>query len=124
MPMATNKYKHVNGGDMHRAFSNSTRQDKDKCTERNNVPTSLKETTSLRPSTSLTMRESGNNGLWLLQGDKAQRVIIGNIHGTSVSPDGCRVVFTHAKNVEEYLSTKKPYRTIKIINFCEGGEKQ
>jgi len=70
-----------------------------------------------------TPKDSGNRGLWLLQGEKAQRLIDGAIHGISVSPDGCKAAFTHARNSVEDLSRKKPFRTFKIINFCDGGTK-
>jgi hypothetical protein len=67
-----------------------------------------------------TATDPGDRGLWLLDGDKVLRLIVGAVHGISVSPDGCRVAFIHAKNTKEYLSWEKQYRTIKLINFCEG----
>ncbi|TAN41564.1 MAG: hypothetical protein EPN22_15040 [Nitrospirae bacterium] len=63
-------------------------------------------------------------GLYLMKGQKVEKVLLGSIHGVSISPDGCKAAFVHARNTEEYLSQKKPYRTVKTINFCEGGSKQ
>jgi len=70
-----------------------------------------------------TNTDPGDRGLWLMDGDKALRLIVGAIHGISVSPDGCHVAFIHARNSKEYFSQTKPYRTVKTINFCEGGGK-
>jgi len=60
-------------------------------------------------------------GLYFMKDQKVEKVFLGEIHGVSVSPDGCRTAFSHAKNTKEDLSQTKPYRTIKTINFCEGG---
>jgi hypothetical protein len=29
------------------------------------------------------------------------------------------VAFVHARSFKEYISEKKPFRTLKTINFCE-----
>ncbi len=63
--------------------------------------------------------DPGDNGLWLANGEKAIRLIVGAIHAVSVSPDGCRAAFIHARHSNEYFSQKNPYRTIKVINFCK-----
>ncbi len=68
----------------------------------------------------LTEKE-GTRGLYLIQGQQVQRLIIGTFGHVSVSPDGCKVAIIHARNIKENLSMKKPYRTLKYINFCQGG---
>lgn len=67
-----------------------------------------------------TSTDPGDHGLWLLQGENAERLIVGAIHGVSISPNGCKVAFIHARNSNEYFSQKKPYRTVKYIDFCKG----
>lgn len=71
---------------------------------------------------SRSMTNSGARGLYLVKGEKIQLILGGSIHGVSVSHDGCRVAFSHAKNTKEYYSQKKPNRTLKIINLCAGGK--
>jgi hypothetical protein len=66
------------------------------------------------------MRDTGARGLYLMRGGSVETVLTGEIHAVSVSPDGCNAAFIHAKNTKEYLSQKKPYRTVKSINFCKG----
>jgi len=68
----------------------------------------------------LTEKE-GTRGLYLIQGEQVQRLIVGLVGGIAVSSDGCKVAFIHARNIKEDLSTQKPYRTLKYINFCQGG---
>jgi len=63
---------------------------------------------------------SGSDGGYLIQENKVERILKSVAHEHTVSPDGCRVVFVHARNTEEYYSREKPYRTLKIINFCKG----
>lgn len=70
-----------------------------------------------------TMTDSGDHGLYFMQGDKVQRLIVGLVEGVRISPDGCKVAFVHARNAEEHDATTKPYRTVKIINFCQGDSK-
>lgn len=64
-----------------------------------------------------------DDGLLLLRGEKVTRLIVGIIEGVSISPDGCKAAFIHARNSNEYFSQKKPYRTVKFINFCKGENK-
>jgi hypothetical protein len=71
-----------------------------------------------------TETDPGDRGLYLINGEKVQRLIVGSIHGISISPDGCKVAFVHARNTKEYFSRVKPYRTLKVIDFCSGGDKQ
>lgn len=69
----------------------------------------------------ITEIDHGDRGLYLIQGEKVQRLTIGTIGKVSISPDGCSAVFGHAKSIKENLSTQKSFRTIKYINFCQGG---
>jgi hypothetical protein len=63
---------------------------------------------------------SGDRGLYLMQGNQVQRLIIGTHSQIVISPDGCKAAFSHASTVNQNLSRIKPYRTIKYINFCQG----
>lgn len=66
------------------------------------------------------MTNTGARGLYLIQGDNMQKILLGAIHAVSVSPDGCRTAFSYAKNTKEDVSRTKPYRTMQSINFCDG----
>jgi len=66
---------------------------------------------------------SDDRGLWLIDGEKSVRLIVGDMGSVAVSPGGCRAAFIHAKNIKEYFSQKNPYRTVKVIDFCEGENK-
>lgn len=67
-----------------------------------------------------TMTSTGPMGLYLMQGEKVDPVLLGMVAGVSVSPDGCNAAFVHARTIKEYLSCDKPHRTVKAINFCNG----
>jgi len=69
------------------------------------------------------LNDPGDNGLWLIRGERSDCLIVGAIHAVSVSPDGCRAAFIHSRTSNEYFSQKKPYRTVKVINFCKGENK-
>ncbi|TAN41565.1 MAG: hypothetical protein EPN22_15045 [Nitrospirae bacterium] len=71
----------------------------------------------------MSMTNTGARGLYRIKRDDMEKVLLGEIHGLSISPDGCRAAFSHARNTKEDLSLTKPYRTVKTINFCEGGNK-
>jgi hypothetical protein len=66
----------------------------------------------------------GARGLYLIKGDHMEKVLVGSISGVSISPNGCRAAFSYARNIKESLSRKKPYRTVRTINFCEGRKEQ
>lgn len=68
----------------------------------------------------LTEKEN-SRGLYLIQGGQVFRLKVGLVSGLHVSPDGCGAAFKQASNVEEDISITKPHRTIKYINFCQGG---
>ncbi|WP_156919633.1 hypothetical protein [Syntrophorhabdus aromaticivorans] len=71
-----------------------------------------------------TETDPGDRGLYLIRGEKVDRLIVGSVHEVSISPDGCKAAFIHARNTKEYFSRTKPCRTIKLINFCTGGNEQ
>lgn len=60
------------------------------------------------------------NALYSLEGEQLERLIAGSIERVTISPNGCKAAFIHARNAKESFSTKKPYRTVKLINFCQG----
>lgn len=66
----------------------------------------------------------GSDGGYLIHERKVDRIFKNAAHEQAVSPDGCRVVFVHARNTEEYFSQTIPYRTLKLINFCVEGKGQ
>jgi len=70
----------------------------------------------------ITQTDHGDRGLYLMRGQQVQRLIIGTFGHVSVSPDGCKAAIIHARNIKENLSVKKPYRTLKYIDFCQGGD--
>lgn len=65
-----------------------------------------------------------DSGGYLLKDGNIDRIFSDSGRGVELSPDGCRVVFDHADNFKAYFSKVKPYRTLKIIDFCSQGEKQ
>jgi hypothetical protein len=66
----------------------------------------------------------GLDGGYLIHDGKIDRIFKHIPQVIAISPDGCHVAFAHARNTKEYYSRKKPYRTLKYINFCEEGKKQ
>lgn len=73
---------------------------------------------------SITETDNGNRGLYFINSNGVlQRLIIGEMAPgiNSISPDGCKMAFNHANTIKENHSLTKPHRTIKYINFCQGG---
>lgn len=68
----------------------------------------------------ITETNPGDRGLYLIQNEQVQRLIVGEMGHVSISPDGCKASFTHARNIKEALSPKFA-TTVKLINFCQGG---
>jgi hypothetical protein len=68
----------------------------------------------------VTLGNPGNAGLYLMRGESYERLIEGTIGGVSISPDGCKVAFGHARNSDESFSRRWPYNTLKMINLCDG----
>ncbi len=62
-----------------------------------------------------------SRGLYLIEGNQVSRLIVGYVEGVHVSPDGCKTAFSHADTLEIDLSLTQPHRTVKYIDFCEGG---
>ncbi len=67
-----------------------------------------------------TMQNSGLAGGYFIQGEKAVKVIDGSIRGVAVSPDGCKISFSHARTLmHDVVTNNDPTRrTLKMINFC------
>lgn len=64
--------------------------------------------------------KANTRGLYLInEQNQVQRLAIGPLDGTAISPDGCKVAFIHTRSVKENHSPIKSYRTIKYINFCQ-----
>ncbi|MBU2591191.1 MAG: hypothetical protein KKC21_04135 [Nitrospinae bacterium] len=63
-------------------------------------------------------------GLYLIKESEIEKVLVGAIGGVSVSPDGCMAAFSHAESYKQVNSRTKPHRTVKLINFCEEGDKK
>lgn len=61
-------------------------------------------------------KRGAGTSLFLVRGGKTERLMEGFINHISISPDGCRIAFTHAKNVMQRT-------TLKMINICKGGDK-
>ena len=57
----------------------------------------------------------GDTGLFLARGEKAIKIMDGQVSSVDVSPDGCKIVFRHAE-----LNNSAYPCTIKMINICFG----
>lgn len=69
-------------------------------------------------------RNPGNAGGYIVKGTDAKRVISGLLTDIStVSPDGCRVAFSHAPLPENDRFDSKNKRTLKMIDVCMKGIK-
>lgn len=64
-----------------------------------------------------------DRGGYFLKDGRIERIFRVSGSGVELSPDGCRVVFDHAKDEKDYFSKVKPYRTLKMIDFCIQGGK-
>lgn len=71
-----------------------------------------------------TMTSVGSSGLYLLKDNKIEPVLLGQVGGVSISPDGCQAIFSYSKTLRERESKTMPYRTVRYINFCEGSDKK
>lgn len=68
---------------------------------------------------SITASDSGAAGLYLMEGQNYGLLVGGWIESVGISPDGCKVAFVHARNYQESVSRKRPYRTLKMMNLCK-----
>lgn len=67
-------------------------------------------------------RDPGNAGGYLVQGTNVWKLISGMLTDISaVSPDGCRVAFSHAPSPENDRFDAKNKRTLKMIDVCAKG---
>lgn len=67
-------------------------------------------------------RDPGNAGGYLVQGTSVRRIISGMLTDISaVSPDGCRVAFSHTPSPENDRFDAKNKRTLKMIDVCAKG---
>ena len=63
-----------------------------------------------------------SSALYLVRDNKVVRLAGGSILGLHVSPDGCRVAFSHAENIKDRFGPALPKNTIKLINVCQGDQ--
>ena len=69
-------------------------------------------------------REPGNAGEYLVQGTVVKKVVSGVLTDISaVSPDGCRIAFSHAPSQDSDRFDPKNHRRLKMIDICEKGAK-
>lgn len=70
-------------------------------------------------------RDPGTQGVYLIRENGVSRIIIrGFVARIGVSPDGCRVAFSHAPNYEaDRRPSGKNRRTLKMINLCSEGDR-
>lgn len=69
------------------------------------------------------------NGIWLIRGDQIERIVVGIVRGSIVSPDGCRAAFSHAihhqAHYEGLASLRRGgfgYTTLKMVDLCSSRE--
>ena len=63
----------------------------------------------------------GNTGGYMITENGEQiKLITGYLNGEVVSPDGCKVAFSHApySDADNASSNDPTLRTLKLINFC------
>lgn len=67
-------------------------------------------------------RDPGTQGIYLVQESGViEKLIGGFVHRIGVSPNGCKVAFSHAPNVESDRPNHKNRRTLKVIDVCPKG---
>lgn len=67
-------------------------------------------------------RDPGTQGVYLVQENGATEKLIGGfVHRIGVSPNGCKMAFSHAPNAEGDRPNDKNRRTLKMIDLCSGG---
>lgn len=67
-------------------------------------------------------RDPGNAGGYLVQGTDVRRIISGMLTDVSaVSPDGCRVAFSHTSSPANDRFDEKNKRTLKMTDVCTKG---
>ena len=68
---------------------------------------------------SKSLKDSGLAGGYFLRDGKWSKVLDGDIQGLAVSPDGCKVAFSHAPYLDADLPDDPQKRTLKLIDFCK-----
>ncbi len=67
-------------------------------------------------------RDPGTQGVYLVQENgETKRLIAGFVIRVGVSPNGCKLVFSHAPNAESDRPNDKNRRTLKMIDLCSKG---
>ena len=67
-------------------------------------------------------RDPGTQGIYLVQENGATKKLIGGfVHPAGLSPDGCKIAFSHAPNAETDRPNDKNRRTLKMIDLCSQG---
>jgi hypothetical protein len=67
-------------------------------------------------------RDPGTQGIYLVQENGGTEKLIGGlVHHLGVSPNGCKVAFSHAPNIEADRPDHKNRRTLKVIDVCSRG---
>lgn len=69
----------------------------------------------------ITAIDESKNGIYLYR-DHSKRMLIvrGHVTDMAVSPDGCKLAFSHASNRKSYLAGPDNRRTLKIAELCPG----
>ncbi len=67
----------------------------------------------------ITREGLGVAGGYLVTSDRSKKVISGLIHGAGVSPNGCKIAFSHAPDLEATRTGGAGRRTLKVIDVCE-----
>lgn len=60
----------------------------------------------------------GQAGVYLIRGEKVQRVLDGLVAQQAISPDGCRLAVHHDPRPFETYALKYQLVTLKVIEFC------
>lgn len=69
-------------------------------------------------------RDPGNAGGYLVQGTAVKKLVSGVLTDVSaVSPDGCRIAFSHAPSQDADRFDAKNRRRLKMIDVCDGERK-
>ncbi len=64
-------------------------------------------------------KDPGDAGGYLLtEGNMIQKLISGYLKGEIVSPNGCKIAFTHYPYLDATLVADPARITLKMINFC------
>jgi hypothetical protein len=62
----------------------------------------------------------GQAGVYLIRGDKAERILEGFVEQQGVSPDGCSIAVNHDPKPLETNARNNRHVTLKVIRLCQG----